>query len=440
MSDDDGATPAGRVRWLGALLILVALGALIWQAREAGLAGPAPGMGSPVRAVQPSLAGMLPGPNGLPPAAAPSVQAFAAPPLGRAAASPDAVAVCGIGPAPADADRSPESRAAWHAPVADAYEHMLNVLTHSGREAELATGLYLRGVLSPQAFAAEAAVPVPVAASAPARPAAMHAGAVDALARMAAASTSAQVYALAMNACARRPGEGACRLLTPAQWARLDPDNAVPWIYLADEAVQRRDSAAVAEALFQVAHATTSDARVMPALALAAARMPADTPPLAATVVSNHLLQVAFAAPPPYEALSRSCEKAALADANRWQACAAVAEVLTSRSGSLAEMMVGARIGEHAGWREERLQVLTDERDAISAQMHAALSDVGQLEDCGAQDRMRRRALALAVHGGEVGALRHAHKDSPETIAALAQRFRDSRPRPALDGSGALAH
>jgi hypothetical protein len=61
---------------------------------------------------------------------------------------------------------------------------------------------------------------------------------VEQVARLAAASQDPFIYAMALEACKGRvgPERGSCELLSPAQWVRLDPDNAVPWQALAAEA------------------------------------------------------------------------------------------------------------------------------------------------------------------------------------------------------------
>lgn len=61
---------------------------------------------------------------------------------------------------------------------------------------------------------------------------------VEQVARLAAASQDPFIYAMALEACKGRVGaeRGSCNLLSPAQWVRLDPDNAVPWQALAAQA------------------------------------------------------------------------------------------------------------------------------------------------------------------------------------------------------------
>jgi hypothetical protein len=84
---------------------------------------------------------------------------------------------------------------------------------------------------------------------------------VEQMVRLAVASTDPFVYAIAMEACrGRGPRDsGPCALLSPAQWVRLDPDNAVPWRALAAEAHEREEAQAEDMALQLAAHASRAD-------------------------------------------------------------------------------------------------------------------------------------------------------------------------------------
>jgi len=86
-------------------------------------------------------------------------------------------------------------------------------------------------------------------------------GRIEQVARLAASSQDPFVYAIAMEACkGRSAGDGgSCQLLSPAQWVRLDPDNAVPWRALAAEARERDEPLAEHAALQFADRAPRSD-------------------------------------------------------------------------------------------------------------------------------------------------------------------------------------
>lgn len=86
-------------------------------------------------------------------------------------------------------------------------------------------------------------------------------GRIEQVARLAASSQDPFVYAIAMEACKGRSASdaGSCQLLSPAQWVRLDPDNAVPWRALAAEARERNEPLAEHAALQFADRAPRSD-------------------------------------------------------------------------------------------------------------------------------------------------------------------------------------
>jgi len=59
------------------------------------------------------------------------------------------------------------------------------------------------------------------------------------LAQLAATSDNPDVYALGVYACSlyEPVTDSRCSQLSAEQWARLEPDNAIPWFYVADSAV-----------------------------------------------------------------------------------------------------------------------------------------------------------------------------------------------------------
>lgn len=77
---------------------------------------------------------------------------------------------------------------------------------------------------------------------------------MEGAAAIAAGSGDAAAYGLALQSCAKvaEPQSApSCRGLTAQGWARLDPDDAAPWLSLGGWAMARRDEAAAADALEQ---------------------------------------------------------------------------------------------------------------------------------------------------------------------------------------------
>lgn len=179
---------------------------------------------------------------------------------------------------------------------------------------------------------------------------------LDQLARQAATSEDARLYALAFRLCGRTPAAGSCALLSVGQWARLDPGNGEPWLFVFDEAAARNDRAQVDEALYRIGNAARFEDR---AQALAgpiverAGAAPADL--MAAQVLAANAIGVSAALPLSLDRLQNACRGAALADGNRRQLCDAVAATMAERTDSMLVSMIGTRIGERVGWPTERV-------------------------------------------------------------------------------------
>lgn len=235
-----------------------------------------------------------------------------------------------------------------------------------------------------------------------------HANARDQLARLAAASTDPKVYALAYKACGANAnaGVGACQLINAAQWARLDPDNAAPWLFMLWTATTRKDRAAQDEALHRIASAKHERLGYFAAAgAILDATPDDDGAQLAAWMMVTEVIGVEAAVGlPGLTPLVNACKGDALADANRRQTCSAVAEVLTERSDTVFDRRFGTVIGKNSGWPTERHERLAGEYAAYSI---ATLPTAPSAEDLSCAtlrrdtDRVRRAAAV-----GENAALR----------------------------------
>ena len=106
---------------------------------------------------------------------------------------------------------------------------------------------------------------------------------LSAAATLAAGAQDPAVYALALSMCGRSAGtdaEGACQQLSLQRWARMDPDNAIPWLLLAAMARASHDSGAEADAFGHAAKAHTVAAYSDSLFAFAEPELPQDVTPL----------------------------------------------------------------------------------------------------------------------------------------------------------------
>ncbi|MGH6624194.1 MAG: hypothetical protein ACREBN_09490, partial [Burkholderiaceae bacterium] len=187
------------------------------------------------------------------------------------------------------------------------------------------------------------------------------------LARLAVASQDPGVYSMALFGCRLNPDDGPCAQLSIARWSQLDPGNAVPWFYLAEEAAAREDEAALNEALLRAARARTSDYQWSTVLAMIDHPVAQELAPAPRLVYLSHLLGIYAAFPsPPYKAVLNACKADRMVDPARKQVCSDLATMMTERSKSLLELSLGTAIGERAGWPPDRVQRLRDEKEAIN--------------------------------------------------------------------------
>jgi hypothetical protein len=399
-----------RMRWVGAGLVVLVLGGLVWQAVEAGLQPAPPAEQSTVEELanantvqrlatldeaQLSQQGVSAMTAAL---VAPAVPDLAA----------DEVEVCGLGRVKAAADGRPRDMAPIVGAARRVRDQVLPTLLGSPDDTLRAAGLLMVAL-------DEGAVADGVLDGGAAR-------ARDELASLAAFKGAPQVYAWAMRACQQQRTEGVCRMLSAEQWARLEPANAMAWLQVAADAALRRDEPAVAEALYRVSHATRSDARQGALAGTVLAKLPPEADLVSRVSLATELTKLEARAELPLVAASQHCGVKEMRDANRQQLCSGVAEVLARRGGTAAEVALGASIGERAGWPAERVAAAAEERDAL-AQMNAAAQ----------ADAWSCNALALTLSRfhetarlGEMATLRAALKRSPDGAAVLARRYRDT--------------
>jgi hypothetical protein len=183
----------------------------------------------------------------------------------------------------------------------------------------------------------------------------------DTLAREATASRDPAVYAMALEGCrgfASDDDGGACRLLSRAQWARLDPDNVLPWLELGAEAHERGEPKRESAAMRRAARARRSDGYEQLLPALVDRTLAGSAPSLrhALALTAGRGAQTIWSASRSNHAYEY-CASAPAADAER-PLCEAIARTLAQRSPSLADRRVGLAIGRHLGWPAERLHAM----------------------------------------------------------------------------------
>lgn len=231
----------------------------------------------------------------------------------------------------------------------------------------------------------------------------------NALARLAVASTDPQVYAWAYSAC--HPGgvasAGACQLISGEQWARLDPENAAPWLILAGAAAKRGDVSSRDDAMYHVANAERLDSGFGRLTGELVRFAPAGDAHLVGEFgLATEALGFEAATPFDYGTALDYCRSEALVDANRRETCGQVGELFASRSTTFLERAIAVGFGRRLGWPQDRIEGLREQEKAAAA-MAPRPDPAVDGDDCGALRRGLRYFGEMAKEG-EVTVLQRA--------------------------------
>ncbi len=162
------------------------------------------------------------------------------------------------------------------------------------------------------------------------------------LAAMAASTRDPRLYSLALRTCWSRPARE-CQSVSARRWSELDPGNAMPWLMMLDEATARQDVSGLEEALFHIAHSQQLAERPLAPLR-AIVDAAADDPDSLVAARSLAIDAIGLAAAQVGPVVYTACARATPADANLWQQCVAMADLLERRSDTLMARGVGAGI------------------------------------------------------------------------------------------------
>jgi len=228
----------------------------------------------------------------------------------------------------------------------------------------------------------------------------------ESLVKLAETSADPAVYAIAVRACNAYTGEdlgGFCQKLSLATWARLDSDNAIPWMLLGNQARSRGDQDAEAAAFMEAAKATRVDSYGDSLFGFAQTEIPADATPLERSFVAEDLLDYEAAWPEPqYDSFAQDyCMTSSLPDPGARQTCDALAQLLVSKGTKISDIWLGMKLGSRVGWSPARIEDLDREIRALSIS-HPLIDEYWDCFNVG----LFNDYMALRAQLGEVGTAR----------------------------------
>lgn len=422
-----------RERWTLGIALLLALGVMIWfvqAANERAVAEPA---------VRVRANAMIPSELPIEPLSAASPEPGATAP----AHGPDEIELCGgvwVKTKPDGEFDQDELNRAIRLPEARA--RLVDDLRAAPDELARAAGLWVSTVGRPETQAMMqqtlAGCVTPECTAAPRD--AEFVVARDALVRMALSTNDPQVYAIAFNNCGRgASADGTCPLLSAEQWARLDPTNAAPWLFVLEQASRRRDAAGEAEALHRIATSAGSAPNLYVVPGVIVDHLPASEASKAAslTLVAESIATVVAWSVPNYQTLLTACSKETLRDSNRSQNCNAVAELLIERPSTLMERQIGLALGQRLDWSAERIDRLRGEYTAYLASKPFGQSENSPGGCPGINEGLEEMKRLIRV--GEIGGLREWVKQSGKTADDFIRIERASRAARAAEAASASA-
>jgi hypothetical protein len=252
----------------------------------------------------------------------------------------------------------------------------------------------------------------------------------DGLVQLAVGTADPAVYATALYACGANfgdPAEGSCPEISANGWARLEPDNAVPWLLVAGNSRARHDDAAEAEAFGRAAKASMSDSYVFSMYAFAEPELPSDLTPVQRSYLAVGVIGIeAATGQHEFNAAAKHCSTEALRDSTVRQQCSSLAELWVTRGTTLLDFGVGTSIGARAGWPAQRVTDLKMQRDALmQAIVETEPASAGDRWSCGAVQRSNAYVSRMA-RLGEMDAARDELERSGRTVPEMAQKHADT--------------
>lgn len=189
------------------------------------------------------------------------------------------------------------------------------------------------------------------------------------LVQLAVGSRDPMAYSIAYQVCARFSDPSTsdtCEPISPAGWAEIDPDNAVPWLMMAGQDEQNGKSSTAA--LERASNAVRIDSYGSSLYSRGSPLLPQNISPLQSMQLSIMMIGVEAAQAENYlSTINRLCMKNATQDDTRQHACTKLAELLVDHGTTTIDLGVGQALGQQAGWPQDRIEKIKQLQYAMVA-------------------------------------------------------------------------
>lgn len=170
------------------------------------------------------------------------------------------------------------------------------------------------------------------------------------------------IYALAIGQC--QDGDygmapGPCEGLSWEHWANIDPDNAIPWLWIAAKAERASDQQGVEAALAKAASAAGIEEYGTPLSALAIDALPGDLPPLEKAVAGAEVISAAPGGAP--IAILSLCSESSTQQPLRKEQCSNIARALAKQGSTLIDLVLASRLADRLGFPQDTRTALSRE-------------------------------------------------------------------------------
>jgi hypothetical protein len=226
------------------------------------------------------------------------------------------------------------------------------------------------------------------------------------------------IYALALGQCSENNldmAAGPCQELSLEHWTQIDPDNAVPWMWMAARADKMGDHVRADAALSRAANASRLDSYVGAMSALALRALPPKVAPLEKAVAGADLISISRLVAP-VALVASLCSEQALQIATRKEQCSSMTNLLATQGSAIIEVAMAAILGKRLGWPEDKWIPLQKESDSY----RQALSYPWSRAESGDRGFRCPKVLKydyfidqLAAHGGSERAAMKATVEAP---------------------------